>query len=109
MITKNENKDEIMRLLKEENRTPKSLSEEYNLPIQTIYTWIRKERINLSKEQKEEEEKMSLFNYRETQLDHIRKQNERIKQLEDKVKYLEDTNRLLTEYMMILKKQLEDK
>ena len=46
MITTNVQKENILRLIKEENRTPRSLSEEYNIPIQTIYTWVRTDRIN---------------------------------------------------------------
>lgn len=44
MVSTNPYRDEILKLLKEEKGTPKSLSKEYNIPLQTIYTWIRTER-----------------------------------------------------------------
>ena len=49
MISTNPNKDEILKLLKEEKGTPKSLSKEYNIPLQTIYTWLRTEKKNSQK------------------------------------------------------------
>ncbi len=49
MVPRDTRKDDILKLIKEENRTPKSLSEEYDIPLKTIYTWIRTEKINAEK------------------------------------------------------------
>lgn len=49
MVSTNPYRDEILKLLKEEKGTPKSLSKEYNIPLQTIYTWLRTERKNTQK------------------------------------------------------------
>ena len=153
MIKNNEIKEKIIRLSREENRTPKSLSEEFGVPLPTIYVWLRENKndrvdrdrteierlffeenrsfesmsdefgiptsiivnwIRSSKTEKTEEQKKTITEYlrksrTEGNTEQIQNLNDTIKELQEKNKYLENTNRLLTEYMMILKKQLEEK
>ena len=90
----------------EENRSFESLSDEFGIPTSIIVNWIRS-----SKTEKSEEQKKTITEYlrksrTEGNTEQIQNLNDTIKELQEKIKYLENTNRLLIEYMMILKKQL---
>ena len=105
MITKNEQRDEILRLIREENRSPKSLSEEFDIPIQTIYTWVRKER---------KEEITLVMNSPEHKNSDYEILKNRVLELEEKNRFLEELVRNLTEsnknlngYLSLLREKYE--
>ena len=92
MLTKNPQKEEILNLIKNENRTPKSLSEEYNIPIQTIYTWMRSERKpNKSESSNKENEELK----------------QKISELEETIIFYKNHIKKLDNYIDRLEKELE--
>lgn len=102
-------KDEIIRLFKEEHKSVDELSKQFDVSKSSIYQWISRENVELTTEQTDDAN-ITLRSEREmNRVEIIRNLNNKIKEQEDKIKYLEDNNRLLTEYMLILKKQLEEK
>ena len=107
MIEKSENRDDIMKLIREGNRTPRSLAEEFNIPIQTIYTWIRRERRNLAKLEREDDTNVNAFSWK-AQIDKdVAAYKSRIQELEEKNKLLEDSLRNLNNYLNLLKEKYE--
>ena len=51
MISNNEKREQVIRLFKEENKTPKSLAEEFDVPISTIYVWVRGVKKTITKDE----------------------------------------------------------
>ncbi len=102
-------KDDILRLFKEDHKSVDELSKQFNVSKSTIYQWIAQENIELTPEQTDESNLLLRVDWEKSRFETIKQLSHKIKDLEEKIKYLEDNNKLLTEYMLILKKQLEEK